>query len=113
MAINEELLRKNPSSLTVRRSTIGAALAAGEIRRAAELSDQTMTEFPDEPEAWLAAAEVARARNEPSLALKDLKTARTLRRQQLANQPDRSEATPKDRSAQASIDAGRWGCSTR
>ena len=109
LAINEALLSKNPSSLAVRRSTIGAALAAGEIRRAAELSDQTMTEFPEEPEAWIAAADVARARNEPSLALKDLKTARTLRRQQLANQPDRSEATPKDQSAQASTDRRALG----
>ncbi len=100
LAINEELLRKNPSNLEVRRSTIDAAVAAGEIRRAAELSDQTMTEFPNEPEAWMGAAEVARARNQPGVALKDLRTARTLRQQQLSNQSDdHSEAASKDTSA--------------
>jgi cellulose synthase operon protein C len=109
LAINEELLRRNPSSLAVRRSTVGAALAAGEYDRASELAKQTMTEFPDEPEAWVTAADVARARNEPGVALKDLKTARALRRQQLANQPDRSEATPRDRSAQADRGPRRLG----
>ncbi len=96
LAINEALLRRNPDNLAVRRSAIGAALAAGESGRAHELADQTMAAFPDEPETWMAAADVARARNADSLALRDLKIARGLRQRQLATQSDHSaQAEPQ------------------
>ena len=83
LQIDEELLKRNPSSLDVRVGTISAAIAAGDLSRASELANQTKQEFPDEPQAWVAAAQVARARGDNGQALAALKNARTLRAKQL------------------------------
>jgi tetratricopeptide (TPR) repeat protein len=83
LQVDEELLKRNPSSLDVRVGTISAAIAAGDLGRASDLANQTKQEFPDEPQAWVAAAQVARARGDNGQALAALKNARTLRAKQL------------------------------
>ena len=92
VAITEELLKRNPSSLSVRVAAINAALAAGDTGRAAELAGQTKEEFSDDPQAWLASANVARARGLNGEALSDLRTARSLRTKQL-DTTDSSDAS--------------------
>lgn len=96
LAINEELLKRNPSSLSVRSATIQSAIAAGELGRATELANQTKEEFPDDPQSWLAAAQVARAKGDNGQALTALRTARTLRAKQLesSDSSDASDVQP-------------------
>ncbi len=97
VAITEELLKRNPSSLNVRVATIGAALAAGNTSRAAELAAQTKEEFSDEPQAWVASANVARAQGHSGEALSELRMARTLRSKQLdtTSSSDASDVMPE------------------
>ena len=100
VAITDELLKRNPSSLNVRVAAINAALAAGENARAADLAAKTKDEFPDEPQAWIAAADVARAQGRSGQALSELRTARTLRSKQLdtsgtSNSSDASDVMPE------------------
>ena len=83
VAITEELFKRNPSSLNVRVAVIGAALANGDISRAAQVAAQTKEEFSDEPQAWMASAQVARAQGKNGVALSELRQAKTLRSKQL------------------------------
>ena len=96
VAITEELLKRNPSSLNVRVAVIGAALAAGDTGRASELAAKTKEEFSDDPQAWVASANVARAQGRSGQALSDLRTARTLRSKQLdtTDSSDASDVMP-------------------
>ena len=94
LELNEALLRRNPSNIDVRRSTISAAMAAGELRRANALADETRTLFPDDPQAWMISADVARARGQSGQALQDLRTARSLRQEQLRNGSQASANMP-------------------
>lgn len=101
LQIDEALLQRNPSSLDVRRSTIDAAVAAGALGRAGDLAQETTRMFPDDPQAWIMAANVARARGNNGRALQDLETARTLRREQLrSNQSSAAERAGWARYAQ-------------
>ena len=92
VAIAEELLKRNPSSLNVRVAVVDAALAAGNTSRAAEIATQLKEEFSDDPQAWIASANVARARGHSGQALSDLRTARSLRTKQL-DATDTSDAS--------------------
>ncbi len=92
VAITEELLKRNPSSLNVRIALISAALAAGNTARAADVAARTREEFSDEPLAWVASANVARAQGHSGQALTELRTARTLRSKQL-DAPSSSDAS--------------------
>ena len=83
LAIDEALLKQNPSSMSVKTATVFAALSAGKTGRASELVSELKSEFPDEPETWMAAAQVARARGNNGQALSDLRTAKTLRSKQM------------------------------
>ena len=83
VAITEELFKRNPSSLNVRVAVIGAALANGDTGRAAQVAAQTKEEFSDEPQAWMASAQVARAQGKNGAALSDLRMAKSLRSKQL------------------------------
>ncbi len=96
VAITEDLLKRNPSSLNVRVAVIGAALAAGNTSRAAEVAAQTRQDFSDEPQAWMASAQVARAQGRNGVALSNLRTARTLREKQLdsSSSSDASDVMP-------------------
>ena len=95
--ITEDLFKKNPSSLSVRVAVIGAALAAGDTSRAAEVAAKTKEEFSDEPQAWMASAQVARAQGKNGVALSDLRTAKSLREKQLdtTNSSDASDVMPE------------------
>ncbi len=97
VAITEDLLKRNPSSVNVRVAAIQADLAAGNTRRAAELAAQTKEQFSDDPQAWLASANVARAQGRSGEALSELRTARTLRSKQLdeTNSSDASDVMPE------------------
>ncbi|MEJ1975679.1 MAG: tetratricopeptide repeat protein [Acetobacteraceae bacterium] len=113
LAINEELLRRNPSSLDVRRSTVGAAIAAGEYRRARELADQAVAEFPDEPAAWIMAADVARARNELSLALRDLRPHGPFAGSNSPISPTEARRRRRINPPERRVDTGGWGRNMR
>ena len=85
VAITQELLKRNPGDISVQVAAVSAALAAGETDRAATLARQLTTEFPQEPQGWFAAAQVARTRGDNGTALSDLRKARDLRMKQLSD----------------------------
>ena len=84
LQIDEDLLQSHPDDLSVHVAAVSAALGAGDRGRAAAIARQATQRFPGEPGAWLAAAQVARAQHDDGEALADLRTARSLRQQQLA-----------------------------
>ncbi len=83
LRIAESVLQRNPSNVSAFQSTVGAAIAAGDLRRARSLADQAKSQFPDDPQAWLMSAQVSRADGEDNRALTELRTAKNLRRQQI------------------------------
>ena len=86
VAITQELLKRNPNDVSVQVAAASAALSAGDMDRAADIARQLTTDFPDEPQGWFAAAQVARARGDNGTALANLRKARDLRKQQLSSQ---------------------------
>lgn len=66
-----------------RRDAIAAAVARGELGRADRLVREGLDLAPDDPRLWLAAADVARVRDDKLLALRDLRRALELRLRQL------------------------------
>ena len=86
VAITQELLKRNPNDVSVQVSAASAALAAGDMDRAAGIARQLTTDYPEEPQGWFAAAQVARARGDNGTALADLRKARDLRKQQLSTE---------------------------
>ena len=91
VAITQELLKRNPNDVSVQVAAVSAALAAGDTDKAAVLSRQLTKDFPDEPQGWFAAAQVARTRGANVEALTDLRRARDLRTKQLSS--DTSDAS--------------------
>jgi Tfp pilus assembly protein PilF len=88
LTIAEALLRRDPGNLDARRTAVGAAIEMGDLREAAALVDDGRAASPDDPRVWLMAADLARARGDNGQELADLRTAQTLRRQQIgADQP--------------------------
>lgn len=103
LAINEAVLRGDAGNVEVRRSAVAAAIAAGELARADALVRDGLQLLPQEPRIYVMAADVARARGNNGRALRELRTARDLRRQQLgsadaplAPEPRRPFARPSD-----------------
>jgi tetratricopeptide (TPR) repeat protein len=86
VAITQELLKRNPNDVSVQVAAVSAALSAGDMARAGQLSRQLTTDFPEDPQGWFAAAQVARSRGDNGTALSYLRKARDLRKQQLANE---------------------------
>ncbi len=86
VAITQELLRRNPGDVQVRVAAVSAALAAGEADRAATMARQLTADFPEDPQGWFVAAQVARSRGDSGAALTDLRRARDLRTKQLAGE---------------------------
>ncbi len=82
--IIEDMRRRNPDSPSVQVAAIYAAMQDGDIGRAADLAGQAKKESAAEPQVWVAAAQVARAQGKYRQALEELRTARDLRRKQLA-----------------------------
>ena len=98
--ISLNLLRQDPNNLDVRRQAVNAAIAAGDYATAGRLAQEATEAQPNEVKSWLIAAEVAKARGDTSLAVKDLMTARNLRRQQVGTnatslETDRPSAAPR------------------
>jgi thioredoxin-like negative regulator of GroEL len=85
LAIAEALLRRDPANLDARRAAVGAAIEMGDLREAAMLVRDGQAASPDDPRVWLMAADLARARGDNGQALRDLRTAQTLRRQQVGD----------------------------
>lgn len=107
LAINEALLRRDPSNQDVRRATIAAALDAGDRARADALVQEGLQLTPNDPKAWLAAADYARARGDNGRALRYLERARALRLQQMGYADDGGQlATPASPGAQSSLTPG-------
>lgn len=103
LAINEAVLRGDAGNVEVRRSAVAAAIAAGELARADALVHDGLQLLPQEPRLYVMSADVARARGNNGRALRELRTARDLRRQQLGNadaplapEPRRPFARPGD-----------------
>ncbi len=83
LAIDQALLAKNPDNLDARSGAIDAAIAAGDMKTADRLVDDGRAAQPNEPRIWMMAANVEKARGNTGAALEDLRTAQTLRQQQL------------------------------
>ena len=66
-----------------RREAVAAAIARGALGRADQLVREGLELAPDDPQLWLAAADVARARDDKLVALHDLERALELRLRQL------------------------------
>ena len=91
-AISEEVARRNPTNVYARVTLLNAALQQGETDRASQIGVELKQQFPDEPQAFVAAANAERARGDEAQALRDLRTARALRARQLA--PTGGASTP-------------------
>jgi tetratricopeptide (TPR) repeat protein len=83
LAVDEELLERDPNNLDVRRAAAYAAIAAGDLHRADQLAAEGLQLFPKDPRAYMMSADVAKAHGNSGRALRDLQTARELRLQQL------------------------------
>ena len=114
MAIAEALLRRDPGNLDARRAAVSAAIEMGDLHEADELVRDGRAASPDDPRVWLMAADLARAEGDNGQVLSDLRTAQTLRRQQIgadappASSPCRSQSVPpRRRRSAANADRGR------
>ena len=85
LAINQEILRRNPNNEQARKAAVDAAMAAGDLGVADRLVQQGLRSSPNDPQSWLTAASLARARGDNLRALRDLERARELRMQQLGS----------------------------
>lgn len=83
LAIDEALLRRDPTNQDARKAAIDAALAAGNRGRADELVQEGLRMTPNDPKAWIASAELNKARGNMARALRDYEHARDLRLQEL------------------------------
>lgn len=84
LAINEAILRRDPGNLDARRGAVAAAIRLGRLQEADTLAQEGLSLNQGDPRAWLAAADVARARGDSRTALRDLRTARDLEQQNAA-----------------------------
>ena len=94
LAIDSAVLARNPDDMAARRAAIGAAIQAGQWQQAALWAGEATERAPNDPEAWLAAAALARAEGNTGQALADLQTARSLRLRQLGAGGDGALADP-------------------
>ena len=83
LRIAESTLQRSPSDLDAMRATVDAALQAGEVARARQLTAQAVASQPDDPRAYLMQADVARFEGQNGVALTALRKARSLRQDQL------------------------------
>ena len=84
LAINAALLQRDPNNLEVRQAAVGAAIASGSWSLAGQWVREGLRLFPNDPRAYMAAADLARAQGDRGVALRYLETARQLRQQQLS-----------------------------
>ena len=83
LAITQALLANDPSNLDARDGAVNAAIAAGDMKTAAQMVQDGENLQPNEPRIWMMAANLAKAQGDNGIALSDLQTAQTLRQQQL------------------------------
>jgi thioredoxin-like negative regulator of GroEL len=103
LAIAEALLRRDPANLDARRAAVNAAIEMGDLREADALVQAGRAASPDDPHVWLMAADLARARGDNGQVLSDLRTAQTLRRQQIGDDQPAGGIAP---AAAATTDGG-------
>ncbi len=83
LRIDQALLARDPSSLPVRQAAIGAAIANGSYALASQWVREGLQMFPNDPRAYMGAADLAQAQGNRGAAIRFLLTARQLRQQQL------------------------------
>jgi cellulose synthase operon protein C len=83
LAINEQILARDPTNVDARRGAVAAAIQAQDYVRASRLVEDSITASPNDPQNWILAADIAQARGLNQDALHDLRQARALRQQQL------------------------------
>jgi tetratricopeptide (TPR) repeat protein len=86
LAIDEAVLRHDPSNPDVRRAVVDAAINRGELSRADRIVTDALRDSPKDYRTYLMAADLDQARGYDGRALKDLQIARQLRQQQIATQ---------------------------
>jgi tetratricopeptide (TPR) repeat protein len=86
LAIDQALLTADPNNLDARDGAVNAAIAAGDMKTAAQLVQTGESLQLNEPRVWVMAANLARAQGDNGAALSDLQTAQSLRQQQLIAQ---------------------------
>ncbi len=85
LAIAQAVLRRDPQNAQARRQAVAAALAANDRATADTLVQEAEHLLPDDPQTWIMAADLDRARGRDGRALQDLERARSLRQQQLGS----------------------------
>lgn len=83
LVVNEAMLRRDPRNMSARRGAINAALQLGDHSLALRFVQEGLKRAPNDPDAWLAAAAVDRARGLEGRVVQNLERARGLRQQQL------------------------------
>lgn len=92
LVIAEALLNRDPSSIKARQAAASAALKLGERNRAAQFVEDGLQIAPNDPAAWVAAAEIHQAMGENGRALREFQRARVLRMQQIGEAPGPDES---------------------
>ena len=83
LVINRALLQRNPADLAIRQAAVDAAIAAGSWSLAGQWAREGLQAAPNDPRAYMIAADLAKARGDRGTALRYLETARTLHLRQL------------------------------
>ncbi len=83
LAINQDVLERNPNNLDARKAALDAAIQASDWSRAETLVRDGIAATPDDPRVWAMSAALHQARGNLRLALADLKRAQSLRRQEV------------------------------
>jgi cellulose synthase operon protein C len=83
LAINEQILERDPNNIDARRGAVAAAIQLGDYATASNFVNENITTSPNDPQNWILAADIAQARGLNDDALHDLRQARALRQQQL------------------------------
>ena len=83
LSISLAVLSRNPSDMIARRAAVSAAIQTRAFDRAEALVREGMQLAPNDPQVWIISADLARAQGNNRRALQDLRTARSLREQQM------------------------------
>jgi predicted Zn-dependent protease len=83
LAISLAVLRRDPANADARHAAVAAAIAAGDRGTADQLVREGQALTPDDPQVWLASAELDQTAGDDRAALRDFRRARDLRVQQM------------------------------
>jgi Tfp pilus assembly protein PilF len=87
LAIDEAVLKREPTNPDVRRAVVDNAILRGELSRANGIVEAALQDAPKDYRTYLMAADLDQARGFAGRALEDLRTAKRLRQQEIATQP--------------------------